>query len=92
MDLFKTMQDFKITPDEAWTAVSYFGSLGHEAGLLTPGLGIEHFIDFLQDAADAKAGLKGGTPRTIEGPFTSQALLFPMAMLASMTVPTKPMF
>lgn len=68
LDLFKTMQDFKITPDEAWSAVSYFGSLGHEAGLLTPGLGIEHFIDLLQDAADAKAGLKGGTPRTIEGP------------------------
>jgi catechol 1,2-dioxygenase len=68
MDLFKTMQDYKITPDEAWSAVSYFSTLGHEAGLLTPGLGIEHFIDLLQDAADAKAGLKGGTPRTIEGP------------------------
>jgi catechol 1,2-dioxygenase len=68
LDLFKTMQDFKVTPDEAWSAVSYFGSLGHEAGLLTPGLAIEHFIDLLQDAADARAGLKGGTPRTIEGP------------------------
>ena len=68
LDLFKTMRDFKITPDEAWSAVSYFSSLGHEAGLLTPGLGIEHFIDLLQDAADARAGLKGGTPRTIEGP------------------------
>jgi catechol 1,2-dioxygenase len=68
LDLFKTMQDFKITPDEAWAAVSYFSRLGPEAGLLTPGLGIEHFIDLLQDAADARAGIKGGTPRTIEGP------------------------
>jgi catechol 1,2-dioxygenase len=68
LDLFETMQDFKVTPDEAWSAVSYFSSLGPEAGLLTPGLGIEHFIDLLQDAADARAGLKGGTPRTIEGP------------------------
>jgi catechol 1,2-dioxygenase len=68
LDLFKTMQEYKITPDEAWSTVSFFSTLGHEAGLLTPGLGIEHFIDLLQDAADAKAGLKGGTPRTIEGP------------------------
>jgi catechol 1,2-dioxygenase len=68
LDLFKTMQDFKVTPDEAWSAVSYFAGLGQEAGLLTPGLAIEHFIDLLQDAADARAGLKGGTPRTIEGP------------------------
>jgi catechol 1,2-dioxygenase len=62
------MQEYDVTPDEAWHAVSYFGGLGHEAGLLTPGLGIEHFIDLMQDAADAKAGLAGGTPRTIEGP------------------------
>ena len=68
LDLFKTMQEYKITPDEAWSAVSFFAGLGHEAGLLTPGLAIEHFIDLMQDAADARAGLKGGTPRTIEGP------------------------
>lgn len=67
-DLFKAMQELEVTPDEAWGAVSYFSKLGPEAGLLTPGLGIEHFLDLLQDAADARAGLSGGTPRTIEGP------------------------
>ena len=39
-----------------------------EAGLLTPGLGLEHFIDLRLDAKDAAAGVTQGTPRTIEGP------------------------
>jgi catechol 1,2-dioxygenase len=50
--------------------VDYLNRLGgrNEAGLLVPGLGLEHFLDLLQDAKDAQAGLSGGTPRTIEGP------------------------
>ena len=69
-DLFYTMSDFDVTADEAWAAISYLTKVGKadEAGLLAPGLGIEHFIDVLTDAAEARAGLKGGTPRTIEGP------------------------
>ena len=69
-DLFRTMADFEVQPDEAWAAVSYLASVGraNEAGLLAPGLGIEHFLDLLMDATDARAGLTGGTPRTIEGP------------------------
>ena len=39
-----------------------------EAGLLTPGLGLEHFLDLRMDAEDKAAGVKQGTPRTIEGP------------------------
>jgi catechol 1,2-dioxygenase len=32
------------------------------------GLGVEHFLDLLNDAKQAEAGRTGGTPRTIEGP------------------------
>jgi catechol 1,2-dioxygenase len=37
-------------------------------GLLAAGLGFEHFLDLRLDEAEAKAGIEGGTPRTIEGP------------------------
>ena len=40
----------------------------YEAGLLTAGLGLEHFLDLRMDAEDKAAGVKHGTPRTIEGP------------------------
>ena len=33
-----------------------------------PGLGIETFLDLRMDEAERKAGIEGGTPRTIEGP------------------------
>jgi catechol 1,2-dioxygenase len=39
-----------------------------EAGLLAPGVGLEHFLDRRMDAEDAAAGVQQGTPRTIEGP------------------------
>ena len=69
-DSAKIIEDLDITEDEFWKAVDYLNRLGgrSEAGLLVAGLGIEHFIDLLQDAKDAQAGLLGGTPRTIEGP------------------------
>ncbi len=69
-DLFQTIEDFDIQPDEFWAAVSYVTRLGqaNEAGLLVPGLGIEAFLDIRADEAERKAGLEGGTPRTIEGP------------------------
>jgi catechol 1,2-dioxygenase len=40
----------------------------NELGLLAAGLGLERFLDVRADEAEAKAGLAGGTPRTIEGP------------------------
>ncbi len=40
----------------------------NELGLLAAGLGLEHYLDLRADEADAKAGITGGTPRTIEGP------------------------
>ncbi|MFP6847276.1 MAG: catechol 1,2-dioxygenase [Pseudomonas sp.] len=69
-DAAKLIEDLEITDDEFWHAVDYLNRLGgrNEAGLLVPGLGLEHFLDILQDAKDAQIGLSGGTPRTIEGP------------------------
>ncbi|WP_312450236.1 catechol 1,2-dioxygenase [Stutzerimonas nitrititolerans] len=69
-DAARLIEDLEITDDEFWHAVDYLNRLGgrNEAGLLVPGLGLEHFLDILQDAKDAQAGLTGGTPRTIEGP------------------------
>lgn len=63
-----------ISENEVWSAVNYLQSAAGEFGLLMPGTGIEHFLDLYMDAKDAEAGKTGGTPRTIEGPFTSKAL------------------
>ena len=69
-DSARSIEDLDITEDEFWKSVDYLNRLGgrSEAGLLVAGLGIEHFIDLLQDAKDEQAGQTGGTPRTIEGP------------------------
>jgi catechol 1,2-dioxygenase len=69
-DLCRTIEEFDITPTEFWTAVSYITRLGqaNEAGLLVAGLGIEAFLDLVMDEKERRAGLEGGTPRTIEGP------------------------
>ena len=69
-DLFYTIEDLDVQPDEFWTALNYLGEAGKsgELGLLAAGLGFEHFLDLRMDEAEAKAGLEGGTPRTIEGP------------------------
>jgi catechol 1,2-dioxygenase len=69
-DLFRTIEDFDVQPDEFWSAVGYLTRLGqaNEAGLLAPGLGMETFLDLRMDEAERRAGLDGGTPRTIEGP------------------------
>lgn len=69
-DTARIIEDLEISEDEFWKAVDYINRLGgrSEAGLLVAGLGIEHFLDLLQDAKDAQVGLTGGTPRTIEGP------------------------
>jgi catechol 1,2-dioxygenase len=69
-DLCRIIEDFDVSPTEFWTAVSYLTRLGqsHEVGLLVPGLGVEHFLDLVMDEKERRAGLKGGTPRTIEGP------------------------
>ena len=69
-DLFKTIDDFDITPEEFWSGINLLNELGatKQGPLLAPGLGFDHYLDMRMDAADAEAGLTGGTPRTIEGP------------------------
>jgi len=69
-DLFKTIEEFDVRPDEFWSAMSYLTELGkaNEVGLLVPGLGLETFLDLRTDDAERRAGIEGGTPRTIEGP------------------------
>ncbi|MDF3933890.1 catechol 1,2-dioxygenase [Pseudomonas citronellolis] len=69
-DTAKLIEDLELSDDEFWTAVDYLNRLGGrgEAGLLVAGLGVEHFLDLLNDARDEQAGTTGGTPRTIEGP------------------------
>jgi len=69
-DLFKAIEDLNITPDEYWAGVAYLNRLGtaHEAGLLSPGLGFDRYLDMRMDAEDAALGVENGTPRTIEGP------------------------
>ncbi|HEX2941133.1 MAG TPA: catechol 1,2-dioxygenase [Rhodopila sp.] len=69
-DLFRIIEEFDIQPDEFWAAMGYLTRLGQsgEVGLLVPGLGLETFLDMRLDQAEQKAGIVGGTPRTIEGP------------------------
>ncbi|WP_128562833.1 catechol 1,2-dioxygenase [Methylobacterium crusticola] len=69
-DACRIIEDLEVTPDEFWTAMNYLTETGraNEFGLLMPGLGIEHFLDLCIDAQERRAGIEGGTPRTIEGP------------------------
>lgn len=69
-DLFRAIDDLDITPDEYWTGVAWLNDLGAagQAGLISPGLGVDHFIDERLDAIDAAMGIENPTPRTIEGP------------------------
>ncbi|KAB2905537.1 MAG: catechol 1,2-dioxygenase [Burkholderiaceae bacterium] len=69
-DVFKAIDDLNITSDEYWAGVAYLNQLGArgEAGLLSPGLGLDRFLDMRMDAQDRAQGVESGTPRTIEGP------------------------
>ena len=55
-EVAKIVEDMEVGEDEFWTLVDYLNRLGgrNEAGLLVAGLGIEHFLDLLQDAKDAQ--------------------------------------
>lgn len=69
-DLFRTIEELDLTPDEIWAGINYLNKLGQdgESALLAAGLGLEHYIDMRLDEEDKQAGITGGTPRTIEGP------------------------
>ncbi len=69
-DLFQAIDDLDISMNEVWNAVAYLGAAGrsNELGLIAPGIGLEHFLDLRLDEEERRAGLAGGTSRTIEGP------------------------
>lgn len=69
-DLFQAIEDLDLSQTEVWKGLEYFTDAGqaNELGLLAAGLGLEHYLDLRADEADAKVGITGGTPRTIEGP------------------------
>lgn len=69
-DLFKTIEDLNITPDEYWAGIAYLNQLGQsqEAALLSPGLGLDRYLDLRMDAEDEQLGVNNPTPRMIEGP------------------------
>ena len=69
-DLFATIEEHDVQPHEFWSAISYLTAAGQsgEYGLIAAGLGLEHFLDLRMDEQEARQGVVGGTPRTIEGP------------------------
>ena len=69
-DFFQAIEDLDLSQTEVWKGLEYFTDAGqaNELGLLAAGLGLEHYLDLRADEADARAGITGGTPRTIEGP------------------------
>jgi catechol 1,2-dioxygenase len=70
IDLMTAIDELDISMDEFWTGVAYFTRAGkqNEFGLIVPGVVLEHFLDLRLDEAERRAGLSGGTVRTIEGP------------------------
>jgi catechol 1,2-dioxygenase len=67
-DLFATIDEFDISPEEFWGTLGFLQQGAVEYGLIAPGLGFDHFLDVRMDEQDKAAGIAGGTPRTIEGP------------------------
>src|SRR5437660_5424607 len=70
IDLMVAIDDLDISMDEFWTGIAYLTQAGtqNEFGLIVPGVVLEHFLDLRLDEAERRAGLTGGTTRTIEGP------------------------
>nr|WP_316640274.1 dioxygenase [uncultured Roseateles sp.] len=69
-DLFKTIDELDVQPDEFWRGIDWLARLGAsgQLGLITAGLGFDRLLDIRADEADVQAGRTGGTPRAIEGP------------------------
>src|SRR5690606_31995055 len=66
----QAIEELDIHPSVSWKGLEYLTDAGQAIalGLLAAGLGLEHFLDLRADEIDLKAGITGGTPRTIEGP------------------------
>ena len=59
-DLFKTIDELDVQPDEFWRAVDWLARLGAsgQLGLITAGLGFDRLLDIRADEAD-RAGRPG---------------------------------
>lgn len=70
VDLMVAIDELDISMDEFWRGIAYLTQAGkqNEFGLIVPGVVLEHFLDLRLDEAEQRAGLAGGTARTIEGP------------------------
>jgi catechol 1,2-dioxygenase len=70
VDLMVAIDELDISMDEFWCGIAYLTQAGkqNEFGLIVPGVVLEHFLDLRLDEAEQRAGLAGGTARTIEGP------------------------
>jgi len=69
-DVMVAIDDLDVSMNEFWSAIAYIGEAAkaNELGLVVPGTALEHFLDLRLDEAERRAGLGGGTTRTIEGP------------------------
>lgn len=68
--LMQVIDECDVSMEEFWAGIGFLAQTGknNEFGLLVPGVALEHFLDLRLDEAERKAGIKGGTLRTIEGP------------------------
>lgn len=68
--LMQVIDECDVSMEEFWAGIGFLAQTGknNEFGLLVPGVALEHFLDLRLDEAEKKAGIKGGTLRTIEGP------------------------
>ncbi len=69
-DLMIALDELDISMDEFRAEAGYPGEAAkaNELGLVVPGIALEHFFDLRLDEAERRAGVTGGTTRTIEGP------------------------
>lgn len=90
-DLFKAIDDLNITPDEYWAGIAWLNEIGAagQAGLISPGLGLDHFLDERLDAIDAALGIENPTPVPSRVRSTLPAPRFRLALLVSMMARTR---
>jgi len=67
-DFYQAIEDLDLSQSEVWKGVEAIIDMAKadEFALLGSAIGLEHDLDLRADEADAKAGLTGGTPRTID--------------------------
>src|SRR5262245_41792908 len=69
-DLMVAIDELDVTMDEFWCGIAYLTQAGkqNEFGMIVAGVVLEPFLDLRLDEGERRAGLAGGTARTIDGP------------------------